>query len=402
MTGNPTADPVDYYYDNAQYASIVNEKQGAFSASYLLPSRHMVRYVSDGEGSISKQVAVHGSKDVEAVLDQNGNIQKIYHYSPNGIIQPINLAGQIEKLVNLKAASFGIVENPFQYSGEYRDSESGLDYLSARYYHPTMHRFIQRDSYQLLNRYAYVKGNPIMNVDPSGHKRDRLSTVAIIGMVATGLILVGIGYAGFRWHLNQRRENFASARKSFKQSLDIKDDRSLHFLLRNVDSGPESLNKHGSLRVYDSHSDGSLSVREVSITPRILGKYVRMRELQRKEFRKGLPSEFQGMLQDAIGYKESSHVSQDILDADLDRKAPLDLGDKHLDLYHAKLHEMYGYLSNTPLSKKQRRIIADATHVGNYEFFLRDLKAVTLGENGELDCTDAFYKAYLKGMQHLL
>ena len=59
--------------------------------------------------------------------------------------------------------------NPFRYSGEYFDSETGFIYLRNRYYDPSSARFISedpiRDGY---NWYAYCEGNPIKYADPSG------------------------------------------------------------------------------------------------------------------------------------------------------------------------------------------------------------------------------------------
>ena len=60
-------------------------------------------------------------------------------------------------------------ENPFRYSGEYFDSETGFIYLRNRYYDPSSARFISedpiRDGY---NWYAYCGGNPITKIDPWG------------------------------------------------------------------------------------------------------------------------------------------------------------------------------------------------------------------------------------------
>ncbi|MGE0641881.1 MAG: RHS repeat-associated core domain-containing protein, partial [Thermoanaerobaculia bacterium] len=51
----------------------------------------------------------------------------------------------------------------------------GTDYMHARYFSPTTARFLSTDpvlgtpgSPQSWNRYAYVAGNPLKNVDPSG------------------------------------------------------------------------------------------------------------------------------------------------------------------------------------------------------------------------------------------
>ncbi len=62
-----------------------------------------------------------------------------------------------------------INNDPFGYSDEYTDSESGLQYLKARYYNPRIMRFTAMDTDPLLNRYNYANANPVMNDDPSGH-----------------------------------------------------------------------------------------------------------------------------------------------------------------------------------------------------------------------------------------
>ncbi len=193
VTSSSAVDPIDYYYDAAKYANIVNERQGALSTSYLLPQSHMVRYVNDGKGNVTKQIAIHGTKDVEAILGQNGNIQKTYHYSPNGIIEPIDRRGQVVQIVHLKSVSLSIIDNPFQYSDEYCDLESGLDYLRARYYDPQIQRFIQRDSCQLLNRYAYVKDDPVMDIDPSGHHNKAVD----LGLNILTMLMIGGLTGGF-------------------------------------------------------------------------------------------------------------------------------------------------------------------------------------------------------------
>ncbi len=79
LVSNPMADSIDYYY---QGSDIVNEKQGQSTTSYLLPSGHMVRYLHDGQGNLQKQIAIHGSKDVDAILNGQGKIERSYHYSP--------------------------------------------------------------------------------------------------------------------------------------------------------------------------------------------------------------------------------------------------------------------------------------------------------------------------------
>lgn len=64
----------------------------------------------------------------------------------------------------------GSLANPFQYTGQYQDSESGLYYLRARFYDPSTEQFISRDPIATRTRepYVYVQDTPLNGRDPSG------------------------------------------------------------------------------------------------------------------------------------------------------------------------------------------------------------------------------------------
>jgi RHS repeat-associated protein len=65
--------------------------------------------------------------------------------------------------------------NPYKFTGKERDPESGLDYFVARYYGSNLGRFMSADPLgghsedpQSLNRYAYVRNNPLNFTGPTG------------------------------------------------------------------------------------------------------------------------------------------------------------------------------------------------------------------------------------------
>jgi len=64
--------------------------------------------------------------------------------------------------------STGSLTNPFQYTGREFDTETGLYYYRARYYDPSIGRFISEDPVRLISSYAYVRNNPITGIDPLG------------------------------------------------------------------------------------------------------------------------------------------------------------------------------------------------------------------------------------------
>ncbi|HBW26854.1 MAG TPA: hypothetical protein DEF39_06205, partial [Hungateiclostridium thermocellum] len=56
------------------------------------------------------------------------------------------------------------IENRFKYSGEMLDPVTGQYYLRARYYNPSIGRFMQEDTFRGdgLNLYTYVANNPVL------------------------------------------------------------------------------------------------------------------------------------------------------------------------------------------------------------------------------------------------
>ena len=91
--------------------------------------------------------------------------------------------------VTLNAKSI-VTRNPIRYRGYYYDEDTKLYYLNARYYCPEWHRFFSPDdtgyldpeSVNGLNLYAYCGNDPVNYADPSGHLA--ISTI-VIGCLVT-------------------------------------------------------------------------------------------------------------------------------------------------------------------------------------------------------------------------
>jgi RHS repeat-associated protein len=114
--------------------------------SKVMPTGQTYFYHYDGLGSTT------------ALSDSAGNVVNKYAYDPFG---------------NLSSGGAETVPNPLRYVGGFgvMDETNGLLFMRARYYSPTMGRFITKDPAGLradLNLYGYVRNKPITKVDPTG------------------------------------------------------------------------------------------------------------------------------------------------------------------------------------------------------------------------------------------
>jgi len=106
----------------------------------------------------------------------------------------------------------GSSDNPFLFTGEQYDKETGNYYLRARYYSPELARFLSRDTYDgqannpiSQNHYAYANDNPLRYVDPSGHIGTMLEVIssmnlrvmAAVGRIQTSFAAVGSAGSAF-------------------------------------------------------------------------------------------------------------------------------------------------------------------------------------------------------------
>ena len=119
--------------------------------------------------------------DVISLHNANGTMVASYEYDSWGNV-----------IAMTDTTGIGIATiNPIRYRGYYYDSETGLYYLSSRYYDPQVGRFLNADGYLFTGRtmlghnlFAYCNNNPIIYTDPSGE--------SFISAVLLTLMVIGI------------------------------------------------------------------------------------------------------------------------------------------------------------------------------------------------------------------
>ena len=94
--------------------------------------------------------------------------------------------------------------NPFRYRGYFYDVETELYYLQTRYYDPEVGRFITIDGIEYLdpetinglNLYAYCGDNPVMGYDPNG-TWDWDKFWEALGLIVTAIAAIAISVVTF-------------------------------------------------------------------------------------------------------------------------------------------------------------------------------------------------------------
>ena len=147
-----------YVWDGDQVVMELS-KGGAVQKRYIRGNDLV--YADKGENTEKTYYVTDMHGNVVQLLDEAGNVTKTYEYDSFGNeVKP-------EKKD----------ENPYRYCGEYYDKETEEVYLRARYYEPSVGRFITRDTYTgesdeplSLYLYTYCENDGVNAWDPNGHK----------------------------------------------------------------------------------------------------------------------------------------------------------------------------------------------------------------------------------------
>ena len=174
---------INHVWDgNKQIIADVIDNQFYEAACYIRGTNLVAKYnYKNGDKTEYTYYTQNAHGDVVNLTNANGEVTKTYKYDAFGV----------EKDIDENDA------NAFRYCGEYYDVESGTIYLRARYYDPSIGRFISRDSFAgknedplSLNLYTYCHNNPIINIDPSGNF---ILTALVVGAIAGAVIGGAVG-----------------------------------------------------------------------------------------------------------------------------------------------------------------------------------------------------------------
>ena len=142
-----------------------------------------------------------GSLDI--ITDATGAI------AANGGEMSFDAFGQRRDAINWQdmsssiiTAGFGVFTNPVTtrgFTGHEMADEVGIIHMNGRIYDPKLGRFLQADPFvqspldtQMLNRYSYVRNNPLNATDPSGYFAGLIAGAIAIGLGVTEAITIAV------------------------------------------------------------------------------------------------------------------------------------------------------------------------------------------------------------------
>lgn len=170
-----------YGYDGLRRTKTVNGK----TTTHVYDGQELM--VDIGKSVYEADVYVRGTGLISSRAFYNGMTSDVTYYLQNAHGDVVNLTSETgDKTKTYRYDAFGVEknsdendENPFRFSGEYFDKETGTIYLRARYYDPEIGRFISRDTVTgtandplSLNLYTYCHNNPVSGTDSTGHFLD--------------------------------------------------------------------------------------------------------------------------------------------------------------------------------------------------------------------------------------
>lgn len=185
--GNITQTTRNYHYQNGEVlytddGSVTDAFQVLGAAENVIST---IRPEGSGYAWYLYSDDIRGS--ISSLTDESGDIAAAYEYDE---------LGEIEALTG---ANF---DNELCYTGQIRDKETGLYYCNARYYDPTIGRFLTQDTYrgeqtvpQTMHLYAYCANDPVNHLDPNGH-------------TSLGLGFWNKEYKYFAWYQNAPQKVF--------------------------------------------------------------------------------------------------------------------------------------------------------------------------------------------------
>jgi RHS repeat-associated protein len=182
-----------FWYDG--FGRRARKQAGSSSTTYIWDGDDLLAALDGGGNRVAEYVYYPGVDEPHSIR-RHASVDSVFYFAtdvPGHVVGLINIANQ---LVNRYSyAPYGVLQdssisvaNSLRFGARELDAETGLYYLRARYYDPSLGRFISEDPAGLdggINLYQFSRSNPINRRDPSGKSSADLAKLCPKGTTLT-------------------------------------------------------------------------------------------------------------------------------------------------------------------------------------------------------------------------
>jgi RHS repeat-associated protein len=201
----PGGSQVNFKYD--PMGRRIQKSSSSGTVNYVYDGANTLEEVNASGALVTRYTQAPGVDQILAIL--NSGATNYYEADAQGTITSLsNSSGLLASTYTYDSfgkltASSGTAFNTYRYTGRESDSETGLYYDRARYYDPSVGRFISEDPILFeggMDFYAYVSNNSVNRIDPLGlcplSETPWYKNSCITGAIGNGLLHVGIDAIG--------------------------------------------------------------------------------------------------------------------------------------------------------------------------------------------------------------
>jgi len=198
MSKTVGATTTGFHWTDGGLPLMLDEKVGSTYTDYVYGPRGNVLEQISGATTVSYSSDNLGS--TRAITNSTGTSIATYTTDPYGSVTACTGTTVTVNGSNLCTGSVA-VSNPLLFAGQYRDDETGLYYLRARYYEPTSAQFLTVDPLMTQTNapFSYAGGDPVDAFDPSGRATWKGWQVAGQSCLATTFLLWQVRNAENAW-----------------------------------------------------------------------------------------------------------------------------------------------------------------------------------------------------------
>lgn len=154
---------------------------GSTKTKYNYSGSQLMEEYNGTTNALLRRYVYAGDNEPIIQMDSVGTLTYLHHDHLGSVIAQANAAGVVTNkyLYSPFGQSASLTGTTIGYTGQRYDSETGLYHYKARYYNPTINRFLQPDpsGYDAgMNMYAYVDNDPMIHTDSDGLEKNDIQS----------------------------------------------------------------------------------------------------------------------------------------------------------------------------------------------------------------------------------